>query len=225
MDSDELSRLHRYKVEAAQRRFLLSHSLVRAVLSRHIPSVAPRSWGFVTSRHGRPELDAHSQERAVAYLGSLGMAGTLRFNLSHTDGLFAVLVAPNIDCGVDVESSHRKTDIERVARRSFTPAELASFELLSSLDKRSRFFELWTLKEAYIKAIGTGLATPLKHFGFDLGDPIPTIVFGSELEDQPSRWVLGLHRPTPTTQLAWALQTSPRDMDPTPLLRWFQHTN
>jgi 4'-phosphopantetheinyl transferase len=89
------------------------------------------------------------------------------FNVSHTEGM--VLFAA-VDCGpigVDVERLSRKTDIG-LAERYFAPAEVDYVH--SSYDPEARmeaFFRVWTLKEAFIKAIGTGLTMPLGDFAFD----------------------------------------------------------
>jgi 4'-phosphopantetheinyl transferase len=61
-----------------------------------------------------------------------------------------------------------------IARRYFAPPEARSLEVMSPVDRERRFVELWTLKESYIKAIGSGLAAPLERFAVDLsGTPRP----------------------------------------------------
>ncbi len=198
----------------AQRRFLLSHSFVRLILSRYFPTLSESEWEFEFGPHGRPELARELVQQHRELKG-------LRFSLSHTDSLYALLVARDIDCGVDVETTTRSTDLVGVGKRSFAPSEFTSFQQLSGDSQRQRFFEYWTLKESYIKAIGTGLATPLRNFWFDLGDSAKlgieadhlangdmiSVAFAPVHDDDPDRWTFGLQRPTPEHQLAWAIAT------------------
>lgn len=162
--------------------------------------------------YGRPELDAASQA-----LAEPGFQHRLRFNLSHTEELFAVVVTNDRDCGVDVETTTRTTDLVGVGKRSFAEQEFADFMAVTGDAQRRRFFEYWTLKESYIKAIGTGLSTPLRNFSFDVTSQAPTVSFVPEHDDQPERWSFGLQRPTPNEQLAWCIEQGER-----PEIEWFR---
>ena len=96
--------------------------------------------------------------------------GGLRFNLSHTDGLVVCLVAVEREIGVDVEHTARAGSVGiEIAERFSSPSEVAELRSLPFADQRSRFFDYWTLKEAYIKARGLGLHLPLDQFSFHLG--------------------------------------------------------
>jgi 4'-phosphopantetheinyl transferase len=88
------------------------------------------------------------------------------FNLSHTHGLVACAVARGTSLGIDVERVDRLTAGPEIAARYFAPLEIRMLDGQPPDDYASRFIELWTLKEAYIKAIGTGLAHPLDSFAF-----------------------------------------------------------
>ncbi len=192
---------------------------MRRVLSSYVPTLTESEWEFEFGPHGRPELARELVREHEELKG-------LRFSLSHTDSLYALLMARDIDCGVDVETTTRSTDLVGVGRRSFTPSEFAIFEQLSGETQRRRFFEYWTLKESYIKAIGTGLATPLRNFWFDLPEdprslgtasddrnPI-SVAFAQNHDDTPGRWAFGLHQPTADHQLAWAVSTPNQELAP-----------
>ncbi|MEZ4264926.1 MAG: 4'-phosphopantetheinyl transferase superfamily protein [Myxococcota bacterium] len=86
------------------------------------------------------------------------------FNLSHTEGLAAVAVASRGEVGCDVEHTGRRGRLDAIAKRFFTPGELATMEGLEGADRRGRFFEIWTLKEAYCKARGLGLHLPTTSY-------------------------------------------------------------
>lgn len=85
----------------------------------------------------------------------------LRFNLSHCDGL-AVCLFSAYECGADCETI--RSYKQRTAERVCSPEELAM--LADTQDKDYLFTKLWTLKEAYVKAIGIGISYPLREVSF-----------------------------------------------------------
>ncbi|HWA99115.1 MAG TPA: 4'-phosphopantetheinyl transferase superfamily protein, partial [Pirellulales bacterium] len=156
LNDDERSRYERYRADRAKRQFLIGRALVRTTLSRYEPSVSPEQWWFEANEYGRPEI-------------APGLIATaLRFNLSHTDGFAACAVAWENDIGVDVEFVARRTGGVHLARRFFSASEVDDLLRLPAEQQRDAFFDYWTLKEAYIKARGMGLAIPLGHFSFHL---------------------------------------------------------
>lgn len=181
----------------------------------HVPTVVPAAWAFTIGAKGRPELADTFQKKYPEAAG-------LRFNLSHTQNLYAVIVTRHLDCGVDVETCTRSTDMVSVGRRSFTAEEFESFLHLPQAARRQRFFELWTLKESYIKAIGTGLSTSLKAFRFDVEAEPPVIAFSAALRDEPDRWRLGLRKPDVDHQLGWAVGVDQVDTDLAVDVRWYR---
>jgi 4'-phosphopantetheinyl transferase len=160
--------------------------------------LAPHALRFVASERGRPEL-----------AGSAADSG-MRFNLSHTRGLVACAIAQTCDVGVDVEQVSRKVELLGVAARVFSPLELNELHALAGAAQRERFFQLWTLKEAYVKAIGKGLAGPLQAISFfpAAPDPVP-VRFEPEAADAPENWCFRRCRPDPEFALAAALRAGP----------------
>ena len=109
----------------------------------------------------------------------------LRFNLSHTDGLIACAVTIGREVGVDVEHIQRRLTHD-VAGRFFAPREVDDLKALPEDEQQRVFFDYWTLKEAYIKARGFGLALPLGDFAFTLAPPAPPqIAFEPALRRRP----------------------------------------
>ena len=195
MSPEELEQNHRFVFPAGRHQHLVTRALVRTTLSAYCPDVDPRAWQFTTGPQGRPEV-ATPRRRP-----------TLRFSLSHTDGLIACLVAAEREIGVDVEDTTRRASIEGIAERYFSPAEARDLRALAADEQRERFFEYWTLKEAYVKARGLGLQLPLDQFSFELvaGQPI-TMTFGPGIRDDPASWQFQLLRPTPRHCLALAIR-------------------
>ena len=200
---DELTRYQRFFFDKDRHLFLVAWALVRTTLSRYA-DVDPRDWTFATSFHGRPEI-----------IGPSGVP-PLRFNLSHTPGLIACIVAAERDVGVDVENTRRLTTGPDIARRFFANAEVEALELLPENQRQEAFFEYWTLKEAYIKAVGEGISLGLERFSFALdgnagvrgvaGRESPTISFAADLDDDPSAWQFAQYEPTPSHAMAAAIR-------------------
>jgi len=110
-----------------------------------------------------------------------------QFNLTNSNGLVALAVTTDREVGIDVEYVKRKAACLQLARRYFTPEEAVTFEDLEENELRDRFFDFWTLKEAWLKAYGTGLRTPLDTFGFTITDSIE-ISFTDRLQESPQDW-------------------------------------
>ena len=175
--------------------FVASHGFLRAVLSRYLKDRPPSSWDYVIGPYGRPEL-ADAELR------------WLRFNLSHTAGLAACCVTRALECGIDVERRDRRRNFLGMARTAFSELEQANLRQIPEERRQARFYEIWTLKEAYIKAIGMGLSQPLHQFSFELDAP-----GGPRFHPAPSRparpWACYLDTPTEQHQLALMLGATP----------------
>jgi 4'-phosphopantetheinyl transferase len=89
------------------------------------------------------------------------------FNLSHSDGMAIFSKVVGGDVGVDVEYLGRPAPLE-LAHHYFSPLEVRELEQCAPQDRPTRFWSLWTLKEAYIKATGDGLSAELDQFSFGL---------------------------------------------------------
>ena len=198
---DERVRRDRYVRDTDRHAFVVTRALVRAVLSQHGPS-APDAWRFVTNAHGCPSV-----------VDTQAGAPRLEFNVSHTGGLVALAVARGHRVGVDVEDARRVVR-EDLAGRFFAPAEVADLRGLPAAEQPRVFFDYWTLKEAYIKARGMGLAIPLGDFAFVLRPPAPpTIRFVPGYDDDPARWQFRQAWPTPHHRLGLAVERTGADLD------------
>ena len=200
LSDDEHARMARFVFDRDRRAFLLTRALVRTTLSRY-SSLAPQQWRFITNPHGRPEI----LERPSG-------CPDLRFNLSHTDGLIACAVTVGREVGVDVEHINRHL-VRDVAGRFFAPREVSDLNRLPEPERQRVFFDYWTLKEAYIKARGFGLALPLGDFAFKLDPPnAPTITFEPSLDDDPATWQFLQGWPTPLHRLGLAVRREGGDL-------------
>ncbi len=151
LSPDELQRRARFRFGRHRHQFLVSRAPLRTTLTYYQPSVSPQDWRFELNMHGRPRIS--------------GDAGReLDFNLTHTDGCIVVAVSRIEMPGVDIEALERTDDVIDLARQFFAPSEIVDLLKLEPALQRRRFFDLWTLKEAYLKARGLGLSIPLNAF-------------------------------------------------------------
>ena len=200
MSPDEHERMARFIFDRDRRQFLLTRALVRTMLSRYA-AVPPAAWTFIANVHGRPEI--LDRPRGVP---------DLRFNLSHTDGLIACAVPIGREIGVDVEHIQRRLTHD-IAGRFFAPREVSDLKALPESEQPRAFFDYWTLKEAYIKARGFGLALPLADFAFTLAPPAPPrIAFEPSLDDDPETWQFAQDWPTPHHRLGLAVRREGADL-------------
>jgi 4'-phosphopantetheinyl transferase len=185
LDETERARAERFHFERDRQAFVAAHALTRSTLSRRFDR-APEAWRFVADAHGKPHIDDR----------------VLGFSLSHTRGLVAVAVTQGGDVGVDVERIDPNRLGPDVTDRFFAPVECAHLRSLAPEAWPDAAYAFWTLKEAYIKAIGLGLACPLDAFHFVL-DPFAA-QFSPQLADDPAQWRFERWRPTPEHVMALA---------------------
>ena len=196
LSQDERERHARFVHEGSRHEYLVAHALLRTTLS-HYGDVRPERWRFVFNPYGRPEL-APAQTQL-----------DLRFNLSHGNGLIACAVTLGRRVGIDVEWHQRQTPARELAERFFSPAEARDIASLPPSEQRERFFQYWTLKEAYMKAHGKGLAMSLKESWFRLADENqPHIRLEPGPADDGSRWRFWQWNPTHEHTLALAVEFS-----------------
>ena len=182
LTDDEREKTDRFRFARDRHTCLMTRALVRTSLSRYC-DVPPARWRFRTNDHGRPEIGTPPS--------------TIRFNLSHTNGLIVCLVSRAREVGVDVESLDRANRWLDLAERFFAPSEAAALRGVEASERPTRFLQYWTLKESYIKARGLGLAIPLNGFSFDLPATAPdeiSIRLTPSIDDDGARWQFTLER-------------------------------
>lgn len=151
--------------------------------------------------HGRPELGgAH--------------AGRLHFNWSHSGDLALVAIARSVQPGIDLEHRARRgaRDVQALAQRFFAPQEAQALAALPAEERPPAFLQLWTVKEAVLKAQGRGLAYGLHRVVVELRESGPALVHFAdeptapwhvrELSPDPA-WVAAVAWCGPSMHLRW----------------------
>jgi len=188
----ERERYARFRADADRHMFLLGRAMARVLVGRAL-GIAPTAWQWREGPHGRPEVASPDTR--------------LQFNIAHSAGLVACVVADGRDVGVDVEDRERRPVEWGVVQRHCGADEILD---ISAQGGRwhDRFLYYWTLKEAYLKALGLGIAAPLARVCFRIDDDGPGIAFTSSLANSDTRWQFRLERPTDRHLMAVAVSTA-----------------
>jgi 4'-phosphopantetheinyl transferase len=188
----ERKRCERFVFDCDRQTFAAGHALLRSTLTFHERLRSPQSWVFQTGSHGKPCLAPGQSE--------------LAFNMTHTAGLVACALAKVESIGVDVESVERTANADEIAASYFSQREVLALEECAGLERQTRFIELWTLKEAYLKATGAGLSAPLNKFGFELCGA-SGLQFNPPDNTTIADWHFALFAPSPHYRLAVAVRS------------------
>jgi 4'-phosphopantetheinyl transferase len=191
LDGEERARAARFVHERDRREFIAAHALLR-ILLQELAGGPAGAWRFAAGSHGKPAL--HPDHRL----------GRLAFNISHTRGAVACAMTLDHDIGVDIEDLERPGRLVEIAHAYFAPAELATLRSAPPAGQRRVFLQLWTLKEAYIKAHGDGLSLPLDRFAFALSPP--AIAFAPGFPDDAAAWQFSTMIPTATHIMSVAVR-------------------
>lgn len=160
--TEEIKKVQRYINPDIQARAIATRMALRLVLSKY-SNISPKEWVFTTTKNGKPHLCFEQYHLT-----------NIEFNLSHSGDwlLIGVTQFDGVESclfGVDIERSRPKTDIYPILNNYFSPHETSALlAIVDEASQRQRFFDLWALKESYIKATGLGLAQSLKSFAFEL---------------------------------------------------------
>lgn len=156
LSDDELARASRFRDSTDAARYISAHGALRQILGE-LSGNPPASMRFAALEHGKPTM--------IAACGTPDW----QFNLSHSGGFALVAASSAVTLGVDIERKSLPKDHLRLAARFFSESEQAVYRDLPPESQVDGFFCIWTRKEAFIKAVGAGLAIPLPSF--DVANP------------------------------------------------------
>lgn len=145
---DERDRADRFYFETHRSSFVAARGLLRIILGRYL-KIEP---GHVRFRYGNRGKPAVSD------------TGDISFNLSHSGDLVVYAVGEGQQLGVDVECIRAPEDMEQIAQRFFCSEEYRELLTVPAHLRAKAFFNCWTRKEAFVKALGDGLSYPLDRF-------------------------------------------------------------
>lgn len=175
LDDGERERLDRLAEHRARTEFLVTRALCRVMLSQFVDR-PPSAWRFDVNAYGKPCLPDDDP------------ASSIDFNLSNTKELVVCAIGTSCHLGIDIEPYTQARPVEAMAKRFFASAEVDQVMRAAPADRMARFIEIWTLKEAFIKAWGTGMSLPLDTFSFDTTGFRPVPYFHDARFGDPAHW-------------------------------------
>lgn len=175
LSPDEVARADRFVFEADRRRFVTARGWLRWQVGQMLEQ-APETVRFGYRPHGKPYLPD---------------APDLHFNLAHSGDRALLGLAQGRALGVDIEQMRPLPDLESIITAFFSPQEQMAILAQPPEQRTAAFFATWTCKEAYLKAVGDGLARPLDSFTVAVAPGLPPRLLS--VEDHPAemeRWQL-----------------------------------
>ncbi len=148
LDTAEQERAARYRFDLDRERYIIGHGLLRKLLGRYL-NQDPAHVRMVRGEFGKPFIPGHP----------------LHFNLSDTKDALLIAFSLENEIGADIETMNRTVDHQAVSEHYFTPEEIA--DITNTDDQKRRFLELWTRKEAVLKASGVGIMDDLRVLRVD----------------------------------------------------------
>lgn len=174
LSARERKRADRFVYDRHRRRYTVAQAHLRRVLGQLTDTPAERV-RFGYGKYGKPFLP-----------------GGPSFNQSHSGERIMIAVAVSGRLGVDVERVRPVRRLSALADKKFAPDEAARLRAVPARELERLFFRIWTRKEAFLKALGLGLAHPLRSFSVD---PTPGAARGllrvGDLPEDPARWHIG----------------------------------
>jgi 4'-phosphopantetheinyl transferase len=172
---DERERACRFHFEVHSSRFMAGRGLLRLLLGHHLDT-EPAGLNFTCRPAGKPELDPpHSG---------------LHFNLAHCEDCALLAITRLGPLGVDLERVRELPDFEELVGRFFSVREATAFARLLPAQKPRAFFNLWTRKEAWLKATGDGIAEGLDKVEVSFLPGEAARVLALPGDDAPEAWTV-----------------------------------
>jgi 4'-phosphopantetheinyl transferase len=148
LSPDEKERADRFHFEKHHRQFVSGRGVLRTILACYLDNT-PEQVRFAYTKYGKPFLEGPPGSPEIT------------FNMSHSEDLCLYAISRDRDVGIDVEHIRSDVDIEAVSASVFSQRELDEFSRVEPSLRPNAFFDLWTRKEACVKAVGGGLSIPL----------------------------------------------------------------
>ena len=195
LSADEHERADRFVFKRDRNRYIVARGKLRKLIGERL-HLSPESIEFCYGEYGKPALAEQLRGQP------------LYFNISHSDNVAVFAFSRSLELGVDVEAIADMSDRDEVAAHCFSNHEIKKYKQLDDSQKPLGFFNCWTRKEAFVKALGDGLQCPLDSFDVTLspGEPAEILRIG-EHTGRECGWKLFSFAPLPGFVGAVAIQS------------------
>ena len=174
LSPEEQERATRFIRPEHRKRFVISHAALHAILAIYLPGL---KWQirFRYNDYGKPYLKDNS---------------SLQFSFSNSFLVSLCAVAWNQEVGIDIEFIKPDIHVEHIADRFFSLEESQTLKALPYKERLEAFYQIWTLKEAYVKAIGRGLSFSFQGFTIDMMAEKNALLWTEENTEWLTQWLL-----------------------------------
>lgn len=185
LSDGETHRAKRLRFERDRRRYVAARARLRRLLAERLETRAG-AIELSTGHRGKPRLAGRFIE------------SPLRFNVSHSEDLAVYAFTWGREVGVDVEAVTPWRGADAIAARFFSRREQADYSSLPEAQRTDGFFNCWTRKEAFCKALGEGLHLPLRRFDVSLRPDEPARILRVDATPgEACGWRLHAFKPAP----------------------------
>jgi len=173
LSPDEKIRAGKFRFAKDRRNFIVARGILRSLIGKYL-EINPAEIPFRYSEFGKPGIANHN---------------LLEFNISHSQNIALFAFTKKFNIGVDVEFVNPNIEVKDIATKFFSANEIMNLLALSEQEQILAFFNCWTRKEAFIKAVGEGLSFPLDKFEVSLEPDKPAKLLATDWEPKAvSKW-------------------------------------
>lgn len=176
LSEDERHRADKFRAGSLRNHYIAGRGTLRMLLARYLPT-PPNSFALTYQPHGKPQL------------GPPWNACGLEFNLSHSHDLAVYTFTRGSEIGIDVEWIRPMPNAAELLARFFSPQEVQQWRQMPVERQLQAFFQGWTRKEAWLKAVGSGLSFPLNQFCVTLDGPPRVLSIRGDAHEAAAWWL------------------------------------
>ncbi len=176
LSEDERGRAQRFRTGPLRNRYIAGRGMLRMLLGRYLRT-DPASFSLSYQAHGKPELSSPWKSQGV------------EFNVSHSHELGVFAFSRGNEIGVDVECIRPMPNAAELLERFFSPEEVQQWQQMPAQQQLRAFFQGWTRKEAWLKAVGSGLSFPLNQFCVTLDGPARVLSIRGDAHEAARWWL------------------------------------
>ena len=170
---DEKNRAQKFHFAKDKRNFIAARGILRFLIGKYL-EMNPAEISFQYSQFGKPSIASNN---------------SLKFNISHSQNIALFAFTKKLNIGIDVEFVNPKIEAKDIAANFFSTNEVLNLLALPEELQTLGFFNCWTRKEAFIKAVGEGLSFPLDKFEVSLDPDKPAKLLATHWEPKAvSKW-------------------------------------
>lgn len=145
LSDDEIAKANLFSFQHLRENFIICRGSLRECLSKYL-FVSPQHIKFSYTPYDKPEIDFPKTEKLIS------------FNVSHSKDFFVIAISSAVTVGVDIEYCDQNMNVLEIAPEVFTQNEIAKLSTTAENQHIFEFFKIWTIKEAFIKALGYGFS-------------------------------------------------------------------